>query len=757
VVWWWAVGLAGGNEPEPPVSSGEAPPAEIRAVPVVTTSVVGTVRSAGTREELAGVTVELRSGADRPAREAVTDEAGGFRFEDVPVGPWTLYPATEGYRADEVPLTLLGGREPDVTMFWVDDAPWRRAERTDAEIVVVGKRVTPEITERVILTETARTLPGTNGDVVRVIQNLPGVARPPLNIGQLLVRGTAPEDSAYYLDGAPIPIVFHFAGLSTVLNGDALEEIAYLPGNYGVRYGRTLGGVIDLRIDDELPERSGGYLSVDLFQTTAFVEQRIGQRHALTVSGRRSYVDAVLNPVLNAGEGGPAVQAPRYGDLQVRWLTRRRSGGTVDALVLFSDDRFRVVGDGDDGDDEVAIGFSTTFGKARLLLRDELGRGWRNELSIIGGRERQAFAVPDGVAFEDPIGVSIRDEVFVAANPVGLRAGIDAQFGRFRFAYEIPDFGEPERADVARTAPAVYVEPTFQFGPVRVVSGVRADGYVLGDIYRSWTVDPRLAAEVRLRNTTLKGSTGLYSQWPTVRQAVEQPDLVAARGWQTAIGIEQRVTRDLSLEVTGYTQQLSRLVSGREDAFRFFTGPPPIGPFDTDPYANDGTGAIYGVETLLRLATERTTAWLSGTFGRSTRIDRPGDDRRLFEYDQPIVLTALASHQLPRGWRLGARARYSSGNPYTPVVNRFFDLASRQFVPVYGEADSARLPAFWQLDLRFDKQWTFDRWSLDFYLDLQNATNAQNVEVIGYNFDFSEEDSVTQIPIVPAFGLRGSW
>ncbi|MEN0068043.1 MAG: TonB-dependent receptor [Myxococcota bacterium] len=750
----WCIGAWAVEPPpetDPPVEANPTPAPAPR--PVVTTSVVGTIRSAGTREVLSGVIVGLRSGAGRDPRQTTTDEAGQFRFEDVPVGPWTLTPVSAGYRADDVPLTLLGGRQPNVTMFWVDNEPWR--SDADAEIVVVGQRVTPEITERVIPTEIARTLPGTNGDVVRVIQNLPGVARPPLNIGQLLVRGTAPEDSAYYLDGAPIPLVFHFSGFSTVLNGDALEEIAYLPGNYGVRYGRTLGGVIDLRIDDQLPQRSGGYVSVDLFQTTGFVEQRIGRRHALTVSGRRSYIDAVLNPVLNSGEG-PSVQAPRYADFQLRWLTRRKSGGTVDALLLFSDDRFRVVGDGEDNDD-VQIGFSTTFGKARLLLRDELGRGWRNELSVIAGRERQAFAVPDGVAFEDPISVAIRDEVFIAAAPVGLRAGIDSQIGQFRFAYEIPTFGEPEGADISRIAPAAYIEPTFQAGPVRLVPGLRVDGLMLGNVYRDWTFDPRFSSEVRFANTTLKGSTGLYSQWPTVRQAIERPELTAARGWQSAVGLEQQLSQALSVEVTGYTQLLSRLVSGREDAFRFFTGPPSSGPFDTDPYANDGTGQIFGLETLLRFTNERTTAWFSGTFGRSTRVNRPGGTRELFEYDQPIILTALASHQLSRGWRLGARARYSSGNPFTPVVNRFFDLASRQFVPVYGPVDSARLPAFWQLDVRVDKEWTFDRWALSFYLDLQNATNAQNVEVIGYTFDFTEENNVTQIPIVPAFGLRGSW
>ena len=43
------------------------------------------------------------------------------------------------------------------------------------------------------------------------------------------------------------------------------------------------------------------------------------------------------------------------------------------------------------------------------------------------------------------------------------------------------------------------------------------------------------------------------------------------------------------------------------------------------------------------------------------------------------------------------------------------------------------------------------------YLDLQNATNAENVELMSWNFDYSEEDPVTSIPIVAAFGLKGAW
>ena len=100
-------------------------------------------------------------------------------------------------------------------------------------------------------------------------------------------------------------------------------------------------------------------------------------------------------------------------------------------------------------------------------------------------------------------------------------------------------------------------------------------------------------------------------------------------------------------------------------------------------------------------------ALISATVGNSARVDRVGDDEELFAYDQPYVLNALGSYKLPKRWRVGARLRVSAGNPYTPVNNRIYDLNQRVFIPVYGARDSARLPTFWSIDIRFDKDYVF--------------------------------------------------
>ena len=276
------------------------------------------------------------------------------------------------------------------------------------------------------------------------------------------------------------------------------------------------------------------------------------------------------------------------------------------------------------------------------------------------------------------------------------------------------------------------------------------------------SIDPRIRATWAVSDrSTLKFGAGRHSRAPTSRQLGESsdgnPDLGAESSYQFSGGVEQILASWLTLDVTGFYHHLDDLVVGLEDRYRFYSGPPPAGPFDTEPYANDGTGRTFGVEVLASIVAENTLGLLSGTWSRSDRVKRPGAERTLFEYEQPLVLNALVSQKLPRRWRTGIRIRYGSGNPYTPVANRIYNHDRREFIPVFGEKDSGRLPPFFSVDLRIDKDYVFRKWTLTTYLEVQNATYSKNVEVQSYSYDYTDEEPILSSPPVPAFGLRGEW
>jgi TonB family protein len=719
-------------------------------------SIDGYVRDATSDLPFPGLEVRV-VGADGTAVYALTDAEGRFVVSGLPPGAWTVAASPPGHLSTTTPVEVKEGAVAQVVL---------RAEAEGGpsavgdELTIKAERDTTEVTERTLSQEEVRYLPGTGGDVVKVVQNLPGVARAPLGVGQLIIRGTAPEDSRYFLDGAAIPIVFHFSGLSTILNGDFVSEVAYLPGNYSVRYGRALGGLVDLRTKDAIPERSRGFVALDLYQGTAYVQQRVGDKTALEFSLRRSWIDAVLTPVLS--NTGMSIRAPQYWDAQARVLHETPGGGSVDALFVFSDDAFSVVGSDDEG---VAIGLTTRFARLRSRWVQPLANGWESELVVSGGPDNQDFAF-DGdpeAAYERRIAFGLREELSHDAGEGawGLRVGADLQGGKDSFLYNVVAFSPYEEDARWFFAPALYAEPSIRLGNVMLTPGVRADALAYDSGYTRATVDPRLGARwVVGGGTLIKAGVGRYSQFPTLRQVSKQadgnPDLREAWSLQSSLGVVQELPLNLNLEVTGFYNRLYDLVVGREDRFKFFTGPPPIGPFDEAGYANEGSGRVCGVELLLKLDAPNTLGLLSATFSNSVRVGRDGEEE-LFTNDQPFVINALASQKLPKRWRVGVRGRVGAGDPYTPVVNRVYDLGSRSFIPIYGERDSARLPPTWSVDIRIDKEWKFRHWALTAYLDLQNAFNVQNPEVMSWTYDYSAEDPISGLPILPAFGLRGEW
>jgi hypothetical protein len=396
----------------------------------------------------------------------------------------------------------------------------------------------------------------------------------------------------------------------------------------------------------------------------------------------------------------------------------------------------------------------------------DLGGGWQNELRLGTGYDAQEFKFDvTGTARETNTAFTLREEVsrpVAEGRTFGWRFGADVEAGPQDFLYDVPLFGPKEEGSAFRAAPAVYAESTMQLGPVRLIPGVRADAMVLDTDYVDVTVDPRLSGRWAIgESTALRFGVGKYSQFATVRQVLPDgdgnPDLHAAYAIQSSLGVDQELFRIVHVEATIFYNHLDELVEGREDRIKFFTGPPSTGPKDTDPYANDGTGRVCGGELLIRVDAPKTLALLSLTVSNSARVKRPGEDEVLFEYDQPVVLNVLGSRDLGRQWRLGARVRYGTGNPYTPVVNRIYDMESRRFIGVYDDSVSSRLPDFFSLDLRVDKHWT-TRWGeIGAYLDVQNATYAQNVEVMRWSYDYRTADPVTGLPTFPTFGLEAKW
>jgi outer membrane receptor protein involved in Fe transport len=289
-----------------------------------------------------------------------------------------------------------------------------------------------------------------------------------------------------------------------------------------------------------------------------------------------------------------------------------------------------------------------------------------------------------------------------------------------------------------------------------ISGGVRADGYRT-ELSSGWAVMPRLTVKYEpWRKTIFKAGVGLYQQAPTADELSEtmgNPDLEMERAWHYSLGVEQELPFHSSIDFTVFYKEMDQLVVSDADTI----------------YSNQGLGHVVGLEVLVRRdMADGLFGWLAYTLMRSERKDGPGEPWRLFDWDQTHILTLVAGYRLPTGpampmhgqrdgWEFGLRFQLVSGNPTTPATGAVYDIDFDVYTPIYGPVNSERLPFFHQLDLRVDYTWAFENWALSLYLDVQNVYNQENIEGIKYNFDYTERDYYTGLPIIPALGIKGSF
>ena len=716
----------------------------------------GRLLERGTRTPIAFAQMSCGAG------HAETDEDGRFALDCAP-GEVTVTASAPEHARSEWKETVRAGETVEVAYYIARTATSRY------ETVVHGRPLREEVSRQSIEADEISKMPGTLGDTLRAVLNLPGVARAPFNSGLVIIRGGRPTDSRVYIEGAEVPQLYHFGALSSVVPSDLVGRIDFLPGNFSVRYGRAIAGTIDMEFREARTDRVHGEVNTSVLDTGVLFETPLAGG-GLAIAARRSYIDAILPAVLPSSAGLDFTTAPRYYDYQAlydhplgRGKLHLRVYGSDDELTFLlahpANVRFR-------GEFDTHI----YFHRAQAEWDGKLG-GFDVQLMASTGYQSVFAAAGEGLDLSlQVIQTHARAEASRRVLPnVRIGAGIDAQP-----AYLTVDARTPAPAhegEVADPGSATQIIETHQkrdasavgvylwsdidvSEKLRLTPGARLDWYSL--IERQ-SIDPRLTARYRLTPaTTLSAGVGLYSQAPQPQDTdpnFGNPHIGPEHALQVGGGVEQRLKGGISASVNAFYKYLYDLSTVSTQ-----TVVADDGAIRKEGVANIGTGRVYGGELLLRQALGKSFfGWLSYTLMRSERSDGPGLPERLFDFDQTHVLTLALHQNLPRGWEAGIRFQYVTGDPYTPRIGGLYDSDADQYLPIPGAINSARLPAFQQLDLRVDKSWTFERWILTAYLDVQNIYNHDNVEGIRYQYDFARSTNLTGLPILPAFGIRGKF
>lgn len=750
----------------------------------------GTLLSRDDETPVAGATVRVTQAAEGGSTtEVTTDALGRFAVPRLDVGDYVVSIVLDGFEPFVVTESIVAN-ERNVAVYRVgrrDDGATAEKPKQVIEIDVTGERPPREVTRRTIEKRELERIPGTNGDALRAIQNLPGVARPPGLAGLLLVRGSAPQDTQTFIDGTFVPLIYHFGGLSSVVPTELINKIDFYPGNFSVRYGRAMGGIVDAGLRAPRTDGFHGLVQLDLIDARALVEGPIPEtdgKWSYAVAARRSYLDAWLGPVLEKAGAG-VTQAPVYYDYQVILDGKPKPGHHLRSSYYGSDDSLELLLREPSANEPAIsgnIGLNTQFQRVAFQYDVDLGGGDRFDSSLSLGRDLLQFNAGELFFKIKSHSMYGRAEYTKKlAKQATMHVGLDMLTGRYEVAVRLPPPpipGQPPNQPFStRTAqtfadrgtsyrPAGYVEVELTPTPrLRLVPGFRLD---YEKIIKRYDFSPRLNARYAIRQdfpkTTAKFGIGVFHQPPQPQQSlppIGTANLMSNRAIHYGLGVEQDVTKQVELSAEAFYKQLDDLVVA--------TPSPSGGRVD---YANTQLGYVVGGELLLKYkADDRFFGWLAYTLSRSARQDAPDAPEYLVNFDQTHILTMLGSYRLGGGWELGARFRLISGSLVQPNVcdatsascdptrvGGLFHGATGAYTPIpFGTRASERLPMFHSLDIRVDKAWQFASWKLSAYLDVQNSYNNQNTEAISYNFNYTQRQFVSGLPILPSIGMRGDW
>jgi len=689
------------------------------------------------------------------ALHTTSDTAGAFVFEhaDLSPGTYSVHLARIGY----VPLTVeftAGPASPEALRIVLIPAPIPMQP-----LFVVPDRfsIAREAAGReVVVQEDIAALPLLDRDVYRAAQIFPGVVADDYS-ARFHVRGGEKDEVIVRMDGLDLHAPYHlqdFGGPVSMIDLAVLESVDLLMGGFPAEYGDRLSGVFDMRLRDGRTDRIHGGIGLDLVNMSLFLDGPVADGSWL-LSARRGYVDLVMS-LMDSEESF----SPTYYDLLLKVVQDVSPEDRLTAHILYGKDTNRIDEEDDDND-------------LRSRYRNALCRGtWQHTFPGTGVAGLILFAgAADHHRTEGYDDVDDRTLSFHGAQGDGLYTDgahtlkVGGSWAEYTSDY---DYFATERIEATSeitlldttavdVAPegyeaTAYVQDEWQISPLLAANLGIHFGYQEYGERRQWS--PRVALARRVsEHITARAAWGIYYQpIPIMELEVEEGVSTFGPAEQAdhyIVGLEYVPGADRYLKVEAYYKALDHLVGRIVDYGR-----------KTRSVLHPEEGTAYGLEAFFRTRlSDRLRGWLAYAYAEARE---EAEGKRYFRsFDQRHSIACNADYEISGGWRFSAVWRYHTGHPYT---EEWYIPVDGVWEKQYGPPNGSRYPGYHRMDLRASKEYTFNSWDLELYLQVLNLYGRTNIHEYVYDrktdpdgqvyFDRSEEHF---LPLMPTIGLYATF
>lgn len=699
-----------------------------------------------------------------------SDLDGNYELKNLEPGTYNLKISYLGYKdvikyeievTNSKPAVIDVGMEENAEQLEevvVKASPFNKTEESPVSLRTVG------------VSEIQRN-PGGNRDISRVIQSLPGVTTTASFRNDLLIRGGGPNENRFYLDDVEVPVINHFAtqgasgGPSGMINVDFIREVDFYSGAFPANRGNSLSSVFNFKQKDGRDDRVGFRGTVGASDLALTLEGPIGDKTTFLVSGRRSYLQFLFGllelPFL-----------PSYWDFQTKVKYKPNNKSEFTFIGLGAIDRSVLNLEANETEDQQYLldnlpeqfqwnytnglvykryrdnGYMT-FVASRSMLNNESTKYLNNDDSDPNN------LVQNYVSQE--IENKLRVENTFRVDGYKINYGVNYEYAKYNNQtfqkISLPN-GELFTLDVNS---AFNMNKYGFFGQVSkkyldeklILSlGVRADG---NDFNTEMSnplkqFSPRFSAAYALTERfILNFNAGIYYQLPAYTVlGYQQDDVLINQERSDYIqashlvgGIEFNTKSNSKFTLEGFYKQYNNYPFLLQDSINIANIGGDFGVIGNAPAISDKKGRTYGLEALFQQKLFKGFYGIvSYTLGVSEFEDKNGN-YVASSWDSRHIVSLTAGKQFKGNWEIGARWRFQSALPETPN-NENSNLVpvwqvNGRALPDYNLLNTLRGSNFHGLDIRVDKKWFFDKWSLNAYFDIQNAYNFQttnNIELL---------------------------
>lgn len=693
------------------------------------------------------------------------DLDGRFSFENLAPGIYTLKFTAPGFQDKIQSEVLVTNARPTEVNIELEEKVQTSKEVKVSAAAFQRKAESPNSLKTLSATEVER-LPGANRDVSRVIAALPGVASRATFRNDIIIRGGAPGENKFYLDGIEVPNINHFAtqgssgGPVGLLNVNFIREVEFYSGAFPANRANGLSSVLSFKQKDGNKDALITNFALGSSDAALTFDGPLGKKGDFIFSVRRSYLQflfaALQLPIL-----------PTYNDYQFKFNFQLNAKNKLSIIGLGALDQFGLNAAVNDGLTDTSQIKYNNFILGNLPMQGQwnytMGAVWQHSSksaiqTLVVSRNmlnNRAYRYKDRI--EEPQNLLLDYSSFEAENKLrfehtylknGWRwnIGVGYEFAKyFSDTYQkLTIFGQPAIIDFESTinlhkyAAFSQLSRAFINERLRLSIGVRADGSSYSAQMRNpfKQFSPMFSASYRLtENLAINTNIARYHQLPAYTilgyrdpsgTLVNQQNGVRyIQADHFVLGAEYVFKWNARMTLEGFYKKYNYYPFSIEDSISLANIGSDFGVVGNEPVSSTSEGRSYGAELLYQQKLYKGFyAILAYTWVRSEFLDK-NNVYVPTSWDSRHIVSITGGKRFDNGWEFGMRWLFSGGAPYTP-----FDIATSSLsanwdlngvgLPDYTLLNSARESSFHQLNVRVDKKLYLKQFNMNFYLDIQN-------------------------------------